>query len=203
MKTKIYLLFLINGFVSLSCILALFSSGEPVLDWEELFPNNIEYPMAWSKSEINESCISAPLGSGCDNYVNKHVKYYFGNPVKVQATIDIKFYETGIDATNDYKDIHDFAFIKFSDSTYTDCFHPEGIIFQSKFSDQYDYGCKQNIRNVSDFRCTFVSQYNQFIVDFSLWADGEFDYQLLLALMNAIDDKMALYKDAPPVPQGN
>lgn len=180
-----------------SCIsLAEPNLATPTLDWQKLFIDVSKLPQGSGKSEIFEGCISAPLMSGCEDHQEKWVSYSIDENSRFM--IEISYYKDEQILVDDFQNQFDLLFCQYPN--YSEYFQPNEVDFHSDSSDRADFGCSL-VEYESDNKnnCRYLGQYGQFLISSSMWFDEHTDYEIIQIILDAIDDRMSLYKNNPPI----
>lgn len=167
----------------------------PNLMWDKLFIDQNVFPTGWERGNVYEDCISAPLNSGCDNYQEKGIGFSFSNVYLPRAGEDIRYYMNKAIATKDFDSEKNMLFSLSPNET--KYFTPTELNYLSPIASQTYTACNQIRDNWKV--CRFIGQYSNFHVELSLFDKNEIDYTLFIQLLKAIDQKMEMYKDNPPL----
>lgn len=169
-------------------------SLQPKLVWEPLFIDESSFPSGWTKDQVRNDCVSAPLDSGCDNYQAKVLGFDNSHDADNWAGEVIRYYDDKNAATKGFPEVQKMEFSQSSNATPFST--PEGLNYQSVAADQYSVGC-QKYTDVPISLCAMVAQYNRFIIIFSI-RGHEVNPAELRRVFQAIDEKMRIYKADPP-----
>jgi len=169
----------------------------PILDWEKLFIDESDLPDGWEKAGISEGCISAPLMSGCENRQEKYVTYFYGEISRF--LVEIHYYKDSQSLLDDYQTRHTLAFPEYQDNN-NEYLKPDEVEFDFNISEGADFGCiifEYDTGNIES--CRYIGQYGQFLVRVSTWFEEKTNYDLIQEVLVAVDNKMSIYEDNPPI----